>query len=105
MHILDEQRLSLAAAAKRVGVHVSTVWRWALRGCRGHKLETQAVGWQRFTSVEALKRFVDRINEGASTSPKPRSAKRRQREIEQAERELGDLRGQGMLAHPAAQGD
>ena len=91
MHILDEQRLSLAAAAKRVGVHVSTVWRWALRGCRGHKLETHAIGWQRFTSVEALKRFIDRINKEVSTAPKPCGAKQRQRDIEQAERELGEL--------------
>jgi transposase len=95
MHILEEERLALSAAAKRIGVHVSTIWRWALRGCRGHKLETRVVGWQRYTSVEALKRFVDRIN-GDPDSPGGLTAQQRERAIEQAERELGELRRSSM---------
>ncbi|MCA9179419.1 MAG: DUF1580 domain-containing protein [Planctomycetales bacterium] len=39
--------------------HISTVWRWIKRGCRGVHLETILIGGKHFTSKEALKRFVD----------------------------------------------
>lgn len=54
--------LTIAAAwiASRTGgrrPNVSTLHRWASRGCRGVRLETVFVGHARFTSVEAVKRF------------------------------------------------
>lgn len=37
--------------------NVSTLHRWASRGCRGVRLETVYVGHARFTSLEAVQRF------------------------------------------------
>ena len=40
-------------------INVSTVYRWASpRGCRGKRLETCTIGGVRFTSLEAINRFV-----------------------------------------------
>ena len=47
-------------AAKHVpgDPHISTLHRWRVRGVRGKKLETLLVGGKRFTSREALDRFI-----------------------------------------------
>lgn len=68
LNLFAEKRLTLTQAARRLGVNPSTVWRWTLRGCRGHKLETLLVGGQRYTSVEALERFVERLNGAAAAA-------------------------------------
>lgn len=50
--------------------HIATCWRWINRGVRGVKLETVLIGGRRFTSLEALQRFVERTTaaaDGAST--------------------------------------
>lgn len=39
-------------------LHYSTIFRWAQRGVRGRRLETLLVGGTRFTSLEALSRFL-----------------------------------------------
>lgn len=46
---------------KRSGkkVHYSTLYRWSTRGARGRTLETWMVGGVRYTTVEALERFID----------------------------------------------
>jgi len=60
-----EELVSLAHAAAWVRdrsgrkTHVSTLHRWALRGCGGRRLETVLIGRQRMTSMEALTRFFD----------------------------------------------
>jgi hypothetical protein len=41
-------------------LHVATVYRWASKGVRGQRLETEHHGSKRFTSVEAIDRFVTR---------------------------------------------
>lgn len=51
--------------------HVTTLYRWAQRGCRGVKLETIQVGGTKCTSLEALQRFFDRL---AGTSDEPAGA-------------------------------
>jgi hypothetical protein len=48
--------------------HISTCHRHRLRGVGGIRLETVRIGGRRFTSVEAIRRFVERVN-GESTSP------------------------------------
>ena len=90
MPILQERRLTLSQAARQLQLHVSTVWRWTLRGVRGVKLETSLVGGQRFTSHEALDRFVARINATDSSASAVGNSHQRQREIEAAERELAE---------------
>jgi hypothetical protein len=61
----DEKLIPLKAAAAwiahRTGghrPHVATLHRWAIRGARGIKLEVVYVGHTRYTSVEALVRFM-----------------------------------------------
>jgi hypothetical protein len=91
--ILAETRLSLAAAARQIGVHVATVHRWRLRGVRGVRLETIAIGGLRYTSREALERFITATTAAAdgATTPAPiRSTKQREAAIAAAERELAD---------------
>jgi len=91
MVILSEQKLSLPQAARRLGVNPSTVWRWTLRGVRGVMLETISIGAKRFTSAEALERFVEATTAAARGPARPtvsRTSKQRQRAIEAAEREL-----------------
>jgi hypothetical protein len=69
---------------------VSTVWRWAMRGIRGVKLETLMVGGRRCTSTEALQRFYERVTAATdgTACPSSLSTRRRQQQVEAAEREL-----------------
>lgn len=92
MFLEQERLISLHAAARLVpsrdddgdrgegcgeakGVHPATLHRWARGGARGHRLETVCVGGRRFTSKEALWRFIRAINDGPSAAliaaPKP----------------------------------
>jgi len=61
-----EELLSLAAAVRRLPrrsngkrINVATVHRWATHGCKDVVLETSYVGAHKYTSVEALQRFMD----------------------------------------------
>jgi hypothetical protein len=88
MSIFHESRLTLAQAAKQLGVHVATVWRWQQRGV---KLETYVMGHIRYTSAEALERFAAACTaaaDGAIASSSTPAARRRA--IAAAERELAD---------------
>ena len=55
-----ESLLTLKAAAKLLpgNPHYATLFRWAQKGCRGTRLETILVGGIRYTSREALDRFI-----------------------------------------------
>jgi len=70
--LFDETLIPLKAACRLVpgrsakGIAVTTIYRWALRGCRGTRLQTAMVGGQRYTSHEALDRFFAAINRPAS---------------------------------------
>lgn len=88
IEILSESRLRIGEAAKRIGVNVSTTWRWVLRGVRGHKLESALVGGQRFTSIEALERFVTKINTPAGITGSVRTPKQREKAVAAAEQAL-----------------
>lgn len=46
--------------------HLSTVIRWSRQGVGGVKLETLLIGGRRFTSREAVTRFIERRNRRAS---------------------------------------
>ncbi len=39
-------------------VHCSTVYRWVTKGVRGKRLESLFVGGVRYTTVEAIERFL-----------------------------------------------
>jgi hypothetical protein len=79
-----------AAAALPDRPHVSTVHRWRMRGINGIKLETIRIGGRRYTSQEALDRFIGAITSAVDglEPAKPTSRKHQLRRHEQAEREL-----------------
>ncbi len=69
--------------------HVATVWRWVYKGVRGVKLDTVTIGGRRYTSKEAIERFIEAGTAVANGEPVPvRSSKQRARALAQAEREL-----------------
>ena len=60
---LSQEHLVTLTEASRIipgSPHFSTLWRWYQRGIRGTRLETVIVGGRRFTSREAIKRFIAR---------------------------------------------
>ena len=74
----------------------STIWRWALHGARGVRLETLRCGGTLCTSREALQRFFDKLSERDGTmqpeqQPSYRTPGQRQRAVEQAERKLAEV--------------
>lgn len=71
--------------------NVSSIYRWLGKGIRGARLETIVVGGQRFTSVEAIQRFIERTtaNSPGASAPVPRpTSRQREAAIRRAEREL-----------------
>jgi len=73
-----EQLIPISHAAKAVpgrGVHRSTVYRWVMKGVNGIKLESVKRGGGRFTSREAIDRFIVAATEGpVAISVEPDSA-------------------------------
>lgn len=68
MRIVDESRFSLSAAARRVGVHAATIWRWTHSGVGGHKLESVRIGGRRYVLEKDISAFLDRLNCGSSVA-------------------------------------
>ncbi len=60
--LLTEPRISFTDLARREGVHMSTAWRWARRGCKGHTLESFSVGGKKFTTVPAYERWIAKLS-------------------------------------------
>ncbi len=86
--LLDEARISFSTLARREGVHLSTVWRWALRGVHGHRLECVSIGQRRYTSEEAYRRWVALCSGERVRTETPRQ---RERAIDRAERRATEL--------------
>ena len=81
---LDETLIRIAEVPKHLPGRpdVSTVYRWLNK----RKLESLMIGGRRWTSMEAIQRFVNNSTNGAAT-PSEVSERRRQ-EIEKAEAKL-----------------
>ena len=94
--LLDEDLVPFAHAIRSLPgrPHISTGYRFiSARGCRGVVLETILVGGRRYTSRQALRRFVAAVTDSANwrsmptpTSPQP--ANRRARMDANIERKL-----------------
>jgi len=98
IHPLDgEQLRTIAKLAKSIltrtgnprGVYPSTLWRWIRHGVRGPdgnrtKLEAIAIGSVTYSSIEALKRFLAKLNAPAVADPAIATAGQRQREERRA---------------------
>jgi hypothetical protein len=69
-------------------VCVQTVWRWALKGLRGIKLETLKIGGIRVTSEAALRRFFAAVND-AGSPPEPDHAAQHRQAVDQELDHLG----------------
>ena len=68
--------------------HVATIWRWMTKGSRGVRLESIVCGGRRFTSVEAIQRFVARTTAAAGGSNSVPSSVKDQQAIQEAEKQL-----------------
>lgn len=114
----EDQSLSLPDAAEYLGKltgkkpHVSTLWRWCLKGCKGVRLESVCIGGKRFVTVTAIERFIEASTASrAATTGKPHPAvaaaaaspgkgvlahvmrhnERRRQEIDAARRQLDEI--------------
>ncbi|MGC1274886.1 MAG: helix-turn-helix domain-containing protein [Planctomycetaceae bacterium] len=56
--LLDAPRLSLTEAARSLGVHVSTLHRWRLKGLRGRKLRFVRCGAKSYILRDELEQFI-----------------------------------------------
>ena len=84
----EQLRLLTRAAPDVPGrPHITTLMRWALRGVKGVRLETVKVDGRRFTSLEAIQRFLARLNEPGTLTPTSLSGKR-QEQIARVEKQL-----------------
>jgi len=71
--IHQETLISLGTASQLLPHHPSpaTLWRWYTRGVNGVRLETAKIGKRRYTSREALQRFVTETTEAADSDRPP----------------------------------
>jgi hypothetical protein len=91
--IKAETVIPIAEAPKHFPGHpnVSSIYRWFGKGSRGARLETIVVGAKRYTSVEAIGRFIEATtaNSVGASSPAPRPTTRQRRAaIKRAEADL-----------------
>ncbi len=71
--------------------NVSSVYRWFTKGSRGAKLETLVCGAKRYTSLQAIERFIEATtanSPGAVVPPSRPTSRQREAAIRRAEREL-----------------
>lgn len=90
----NEQLLSMTAAAKLLPgrPNVATLWRWRTTGVRGVKLATILYGGRRFTSREALSRFIAATTAAADGEPvRHETPRQRERSIDRAEKRAAEL--------------
>jgi hypothetical protein len=117
-HLRDDHPLSLLDAAEILGrftgkkPHVSTLWRWCLKGCKGVVLESICIGGKRFVTAAAIEQFIEEVtatrrqqreqpSPGGSQPPAARTMiahvmrhnDRRRDEIEVARRRLDEITG------------
>lgn len=89
--LLNEKVMSLTQAAREHDVSVSTIWRWFQKGVDGTYLETCKKGGRRVTSLEAIARFHQRVNDNDRAVPRHvevSSSRTREAAISAAEKEL-----------------
>lgn len=75
------------------GIHVATLYRWAQRGVRGHRLESVLVGGVRMTTRRAIQAFIEKLSNQEGEGPdksvvSPRPATPGNAHLDAAEREL-----------------
>lgn len=76
--------------------HISTVWRWCLRGVKGHTLKSTMIGGRRYISKADLDDFIECLS--TSTAPEIHSkatspTATRRKQIEKASRHVDQILG------------
>lgn len=66
-----QDRLTMRQVARKLNVHVSTVFRWAIRGVRGRKLPTVLIGGRRFVLRSQLQKFASGVAESDRRTEPP----------------------------------
>lgn len=99
---ITEQIITLAQVAEGLPrrkpgrkTHISTIYRWTTRGCRGVILESIQIGATRVTSREALQRYCERLTQIGrvkDATPQCRSRSEREQRSEAAGRSLEALK-------------
>lgn len=82
--ILSETVIELTKATKEFPIPCSrpTLERWMRKGCRGIRLETVKIGGKRYTSKEAIQRFLIRQQRiGPDEAPAPTKKSMSKKEI------------------------
>lgn len=89
--LLGESLVKLVQAGKLIpggGVTPGCIERWIRKGVNGAVLEICRVGRIRYTSKEAIQRFLEAVNRNPE-SPTPVIRRLSEKEIEQRKRDLG----------------
>ena len=88
IQLIDETLVPVGQAAKHVPgrPHIASIYRWMQRPT--NPLETILVGGRRFTSVQAIHRFIESCNPSPN---RPTPTASRAREIAAAEAELAKV--------------
>jgi len=74
----SEDAFPLAEVCRRLKSQpsVQTVWRWAMKGVRGVQLESRLIGGRRYTSREAVDRFLARLSQPGPAALPPITTRR-----------------------------
>jgi hypothetical protein len=94
INLQHERAITLAEVPKHLPkrggkkVHYSTVYRWVTKGSRGQVLESVMVGGIRYTSIEAVYRFLSAKPIKKTTAARSAAADY-DHEIEEALRQAG----------------
>jgi hypothetical protein len=88
MGFVNVDRVPINKFASEVGVNASTAWRWALKGVRGHRLETSIVGGRRFVTRAQWEAFEAALNGKTAPSTAPSTGRQRTKQIQQARAEI-----------------
>lgn len=59
MELLTRERFSLNQVAKKLNVHVATIWRWTTKGVAGRKLPSIQIGGRRFVYADELEQWLE----------------------------------------------
>jgi hypothetical protein len=89
--LISEKLISFREAVKVLPdrPHPSTMWRWCLRGVRGIRLESWVVGGRRYTTADAIARFIAATTAAANGErPASRTSRQREEAIDRADEEL-----------------
>ncbi len=94
VNVANESLLTLAQARSefpgRERQGLATLHRWRLKGVRGVRLETILIGGLRYTSREAIERFITTQNAADAPVLPGITATQRRRQAEAAQRALQD---------------